>query len=369
MKDVKIEGVGTIYGGDYEKISIEGIGKLKGDATTNITTVEGMCKLKGMIITDQFICDGIVRAFRDIKAKRVEIEGVLKLRRASISADSIRCHGVMVCTDEVSADDIHIDGACSVARMYGDNIVIESRETSIIDSQIPTSLLSFSSLYFGRKLSTDKSLVDVIECTHLEASGLKAKTVRAQSVKLSNCVIDTLDCIGEMIIDDSCRIGKIISDNQPKREDKEMANTNLVKILDLYKNGKITADQAETMINSTRGGGTPDLLWEDDGKLRIVAYIGRKLLKKGEPGYNKITVEYVGDALNVESYGSLICGDVKGNATAGSSIQCGSIGGSANSGGSMTCGDIGGDVSCGGSVNCKIANGRISAGGGVNISK
>jgi hypothetical protein len=75
-----------------------------------------------------------------------------------------------------------------------------------------------------------------------------------------------------------------------------MANAALTKILDMYKEGRINPDEAEKMLASVGSTGTKEIPqknvlsgssgeidWPDDGKLRIVAFIGRRLLKKGDP--------------------------------------------------------------------------------------
>ena len=85
-----------------------------------------------------------------------------------------------------------------------------------------------------------------------------------------------------------------------------------------------------------------------------MAYIGRRLLRKGEPGAAAIEVKYDGEALNVECYGNLTCGNVNGNVSAG---------------GSVNCGDIEGNVTAGGSIYCQNIGGRVTAGGGVHIGK
>lgn len=361
MNSEKIEGVGSVYGGKYESINIEGIGKLKGDTDVKKITVEGLLKGKGKITTDEISIEGIARVFRNIKAERVAIDGILKLRRASLYADKITCDGIITCNREVSADNIYIDGVCSVHKMYGDKIFIRNKENGIAESRIPARLVPFLKLYFGREVSLNFSLIDIIECTDLEAAGIKSKTIRANSVKLAdNCIVEKLYCDGEIIIDDTCRIGQIISKSKPtmnKKEMGDMADPSFVKILDLYKAGKITADEAEKMIgikDISKPNSEPEVPWEDDGKLRIVAYIGRKLIRKGSAGAQNINIEYAGDVLNVESYGSLSCGNVQKNA---------------NAGGSITCGDVGGNISCGGSVICKNASGNIAAGGGVRIQR
>jgi len=368
MKSESIEGIGSVYGGEYDTILVEGMGKLKGDVTAKKVIVEGIFKGKGRITTDEMRIEGVARVFRDIRAKNVKIEGMLKLRRASLNADKVICEGIMVANREVCADDIYIDGVCSVSNMYGDNVVLKSNVDRIKGSRnfLPVKLKPFFKLYFGRNVSLDHFLIDVLECTNLEAERVKAKVIRANSVKLKDhCMVDKLFCDGEIFIDDTCYVGQIISRDwviTDKKEMSDMANMTLVKILDLYKDGKINADEAEKMINSIRlnsrvghtSGNADNLPWEDDGKFRIVAYIGRRLLKKGEPGAAAIEVKYDGEALNVECYGNLTCGNVNGNVSAG---------------GSVNCGDIEGNVTAGGSIYCQNIGGRVTAGGGVHIGK
>ncbi len=364
MRSEKIEGIGSIRGGEFENIQIEGIGKLKGNAIAQSVSVEGLFKSKGKLETKSLRIEGIHRAFRDIKAKEVRIDGVLKLRRASLLADKIICMGVITCTNEINADELEIRGICSIANLYGDKVKVnyysEAREKV---RGIPTQLSLVMNMYFGRKVSFDHNSIDYVECTSLEASNTTFKTIHAQEVSLKDyCQVEKLYCDGKIDIDPTCSVGKIISNGKvlKDKENNDMANPTLTKILDLYKNNKITADEAEKMLgaisvsqnnnNDTEG----QLTWSDDGKLRIVAFLGRKLLKKSAPEASKIEVTLDGDVLNVDSYGSLTCGQVSGNATAGSSI---------------TCGDIGGNVTAGSSVRCKNVTGKITAGSGVVIEK
>ncbi|MHB1484229.1 MAG: polymer-forming cytoskeletal protein [Saccharofermentanales bacterium] len=364
MKDESIEGIGTIHSGEYGKVSIDGVGKLKGGVIADSIYIDGLFKSKGKIIADNVEIDGIARVFRKMKVKSLNIQGILKLRRASVSAGEITSDGVLVCTREISADNIYIDGVCSISRLYGENINICNKAFVLQESKLPAILKRFSKIYFGRNISNSHSIADTIECTEISASGLKSKVIRANKVNLTNnCIVGKLYCDGEMIIDESCKIGKIISNIKPLIKDKEtviMANPILIKILEMYKNGKIDADEAEKMFGSINinplqnENATQDLPWSNDGKLRIVAYIGRKLLKKGEEDLSKFEIHYDGAALNVESFGNIICGDIAGNATAGSSIEAG---------------DIGGNVSCGGKISCKDITGNIAAGGGVRIER
>ncbi|MDF2543349.1 MAG: hypothetical protein K0S47_3067 [Herbinix sp.] len=364
MNNEKIEGIGSIHGGEYEKISVEGMGKLKSDATVKHISVEGMFKSKGKIVADEMNVEGMARIHRDLKIKSLHIDGLMKVRRASISAGKIVCDGLLICNREVLADEIQVDGMCSISKMYGDHIVIENNISKLSDTKIPTNFMFLVKGYFGRKISLTHSLVDIVECTELEASGLKAAVIKANKVKLEgNCIVNKLYCDGEMIIDDSCHVNEIISKNKPinmKKEIGGMADVMLTKILDLYKEGKINADEAEKMLGasgkmpSQSSNSSVSTPWEDDGKLRVVAFIGKKLLKKGEAGAKSLEIKIEGEVKNVECYGSL---------------QCGTISGSASAGGSIHSNDIGGNASCGGSLTCASISGNVSAGGGVHINR
>ena len=128
---------------------------------------------------------------------------------------------------------------------------------------------------------------------------------------------------------------------------------------------------------------------QDGGKLRALIFIGKKMVKSREIAQNKLNeqrviFEYRGSALNVESYMTLQCGDVSGNATAGHSMTCENVKGNATAGHSMQCGDVGQNATAGHSLNCRgnvgggvraghgltcgNVNGDVNAGHSVNVS-
>jgi cytoskeletal protein CcmA (bactofilin family) len=365
MNNEKIDGIGTIHGGNYDDIIVAGMGKLKGSVTANKVVVSGAFKSKGQLTAEELQVDGIARIFRNIKINNLVIKGTLKLRRADVNADSVYGEGLLTSTGTISADKISINGYCTVKKIMGDRISIHNDLSGINRFMKRLRILAF--LYFGRGISPSHSLVDQIECTNLTASGIKSRVVRAGDVELGrDCIIDRLYCDGNINIDPTCRIRKIYTNNEVKEFGRkgrnEMANMTVKKILDLYKSATINEEEAELMLksifrdnssDSTNGSNdngveTP---WEEDGKLRLVAFIGRKLLKRGEAGQNRLEFKYEGDALNVECNDNLTCGNISGNASAGGSISCKDIGGNTSCGGSISCKDIAGNVSTGGSIN------------------
>lgn len=364
MNNEKIDGIGTIHGGAYNDILIAGMAKLKGSVTAKKVVVSGSFKSKGRLEAEELQVDGFARIFKNVKTKKLVIKGTLKLRHADVNADSVYGEGLLTSTGSVCADEIRINGYCTVKKMLGDRITIHNDLSGI--NKIMKSLRILTFLYFGRAIIPSHSLVDEIECTSLTASGIKSKVVRAGDVVLGrDCIIDRLYCDGNMIIDPTCSIKRIYTNNEVKefrrKRSNGMANLTVKKILDLYKSAAINEDEAELMLKSAFDGiasnaipGSSDIVetpWEEDGKLRLVAFIGRKLMKRGEAGQNRLEFKYEGEALNVDCNASLTCGNISGNASAGGSISCKNIGSNASCGGSISCKDIGGNVSAGGGIN------------------
>lgn len=109
----------------------------------------------------------------------------------------------------------------------------------------------------------------------------------------------------------------------------------------------------------------------DDRKLRIVQFLGSKMLEREEYDRNvRIMLEIPktnGRELNVEIWGDAdIDGDISGSVTAGGSITCDDVGQSANAGGSITCGDVGQSANAGDSINCGDVGQSANAGDSIN---
>lgn len=363
MNNERISGIGSIHEGEYENINVDGMGKLKGSVKAGKIVVSGAFKSKGKITTDELRIDGLASIFRDVRAKNIVNKGTMKVRRASLQADFVHNEGLLSSTREISADEIKINGYCTIKKMVGDRITIAS-DFNMVDSFVKK-LHWLVYLYFGRHINAGYSIVDQLECTNLIASDLKAKLVRAGSVQLKNCRIKRLYCDTEPVLDSSCSIGQIFVKNKEAvyiRKGKDgMGTMSVKKILELYKSGTVKEEEAELMLKAVLGikkaeaqnvyiASNSETPWEEDGKLRIVAFLGKKLLKKEEAMNHKFQVQYDGSALNIDCHGDLSCGDVGGNVTVEGTMECGDIGGNVACGGNINCTDIGGNVVCSGGI-------------------
>lgn len=124
------------------------------------------------------------------------------------------------------------------------------------------------------------------------------------------------------------------------------------------------------------------LPWEDDGKIRAVVYLGKRMLtaKEYRNMRGRITFEMEGIVRDVITYMSVSCEDVAGNIKAGGDVHCDTVSGnvaaekqvtcdsvmgSVFAGEGVTCDSVKGDVVAGGSVTCDTVNQNVTAGGSV----
>ncbi|MCL2820353.1 MAG: helix-turn-helix domain-containing protein [Oscillospiraceae bacterium] len=107
--------------------------------------------------------------------------------------------------------------------------------------------------------------------------------------------------------------------------------------------------------------------WDDDGTLRAVVFIGKKLMKKTDD-LSEFTFEYDGEALNIECQCNISCNDVEGGVNAGRDISCNDVGGTANAGRDISCNDVCGNVNSGASLTCNDIDGSVTAGSSISCN-
>ena len=105
----------------------------------------------------------------------------------------------------------------------------------------------------------------------------------------------------------------------------------------------------------------PAPTWPDDDVLRVVAYIGHRVVTN-QKACEELVFRYEGPALNVDSRISISCGDVAGNVDAGTNINCGNVNGDVDAGTSVSCGNVEGSVDAGTEVYCGNVGGSVDAG-------
>ena len=196
LRDLKIEGFGSSYGGEYNKVKLEGMTTIKDNIKCVSFVADGMCNLSGELVAEDIITEGTFKIKGNIKTKRMKMEGLANIE-LSVNADEIIAEGVIQC-NELSADKITIDGVCKASKIFGESIVINS------NFKVKVGL-------FNIFKNPNVSSADLIECTEFKADGLNADIIRASKVTLGKyCSVNLVEYSESIDIHPEAKVKDII---------------------------------------------------------------------------------------------------------------------------------------------------------------
>ena len=202
-KGSKVEGVGTIQGGEFDRLEIDGVCTVEGNLKTETLKINGVCSCNGNVEAKNFECDGVLTINGNLRAGTADVDGVVTVNGDKIEADRIDCDGLLSVDGEISADVIDADGKLNAKEIVGDRIRIKSYW-----KKGPIALL----LGIGVKKSMKFSVIDLIEGTTVELRGVRAKSVNGQDVTLGkNCEVERVEASGELAIAPSAIVGEIVN--------------------------------------------------------------------------------------------------------------------------------------------------------------
>lgn len=194
MQNLTIDGIGTLNGGEYGIVKVDGIAHINGDLVCETMDVDGLLKASGALKTGTLMCDGSASFKGSVTAGRIAVDGMLKVTEGNrITAESIECDGRMSVSGEISADSISADGFIDAAEITGDTIRIRSCQRG--------------AFFF---LRSRHSRIRMIEATRVELRGVVADSVNGCDVRIDRgCRIKAVDCCGTLWISPGASVGSI----------------------------------------------------------------------------------------------------------------------------------------------------------------
>lgn len=210
MHSQTIEGVGSISGGEYDRIGIEGVGNSKGDITVRDLDIEGVFKSSGKINAGSIRCEGVAEFSDNIRTNKMMIEGVMKLsRNAKVEAEEIICDGCMFTKSEISTDKLYVDGCIKAHEIFGEEIIINSKAR--FNNKLGSLLKSIGDaiVLFGNS-KNGSSKADLIEATNITIHNTQVREVNGANITIGeNCEVDHVDCTGTLRIHHTAIVKKI----------------------------------------------------------------------------------------------------------------------------------------------------------------
>jgi len=209
-KDGRIDGVGTIQGGKYDTLRIDGVVEINGDIEAESLKINGVCTCNGNLTAKVFDCDGVLNVKGNLRAGDANIDGVVTVDGSKVEADRIDCDGVLSVEGEISADFIQADGKLNALEIVGDHITIKSYWRIGVRG-IFFKIGGKIGDKFVRNFREKFSVIGLIEGTTVDLRGVHAKSVSGHDVSIGKgCEIDSVSATGTLHIHPKAKVASVL---------------------------------------------------------------------------------------------------------------------------------------------------------------
>lgn len=220
-RNARISGEGTLTGGEYGAITINGAGTLHGDVTCKTLRVNGAGNVEGVLRSDLVVVNGSGRFNRDIQAGEMTVNGdatvvggagvgMLNVKgrmtvHGGIHARAVDIKGELNVGADLQAEELSADGAFKVdgllnagvvdVRLYGPCRAREIGGERITVGQSRR----FAGLNIFTFFAEKRLVADTVEGDVVSLELTSAKVVRGRDVTLGEgCEIDLVEYSGEL---------------------------------------------------------------------------------------------------------------------------------------------------------------------------
>lgn len=415
IKAKKIIVDGLLNAGDKiqtDEFIINGRTTSKGDIISDKIVVNGMLQIKEQNIkVRELICKGTIQCLGSVFGDDINIDGLCNINIMEARTITLRTNdnkssnqdisggvgkifmelcSVDTCTlDSIECDEIKADN-CNINVLKANNIKLTNKcKVDIIyykgDISIDETCKVGEVIYINEKQS--KILEDNQEYEYNTVSEMIMEPIKefdAEDIKSVGTIEVDIDYNKKIMplldITDTISLPNKDLNLEDANHMVRAQYNDIEKILIAYKENRSTLEEAEKALQNfmklplVENIKQEILPWEDDNNLRIVAYKGTNILKNTDSNLNNLTVEYIGEGLNVVCMGNLICGevhgdirsrgavtckDVEGNIRATESVSCRDVSGNIDAGHNITCNDIGGYAEANGDIFCNNVTGKV----------
>ena len=171
MGEYRCEGIGSVNGGSYDKLHVEGVFTAKGPIKANLVTGEGMVNFYALS-AESLTLEGVANVKGSLMAGTCTMEGVLKADRITIT------------------ENFYADGVVST------DMLKAGTATLIFNSQkcSPRPLAKIRSFFSGKDVTDEKNAkIEEIEAGTLVIEDYSVQKITGQDITIGRgCVVDTV---------------------------------------------------------------------------------------------------------------------------------------------------------------------------------
>lgn len=226
MRDLVIHGMGSVSGGEYGEIKVNGHGKIDGDLSCKQMNVNGTAQINGNIKSDyirisgaayihgkvegnELRIDGQANLSEGIKCKEIKIYGSLNMK-GNLAGETVLIKGHASIQNDCEAEEFTAKGAFSIGGLINaDRIDItlygNSRAKEIGGESI--NVQKQHRFLFDKFLKPNRLEVDIIEGDEIEIEFTTAKVVRGNKVIIGKgCQIGLVEYKEHCSIDKDAKV-------------------------------------------------------------------------------------------------------------------------------------------------------------------
>lgn len=202
------------------KVRIDGTIKCNGDAVCSSIKCNGSARFfDGMDIRELYCdgslissgtqpvkiemiyCNGAAKFFSDVISETIDISGSLNTENGcSLNAKKVFCDGSIIVNGDINTDMLNADGFIFANTINAKKVYINS---------VPNRKLK---KLLAKKPDTAISLINADE---IELINVKVSKIVGKNIKIgTGCVIESIECSGNLSIDENAEVSEILGDYQ-----------------------------------------------------------------------------------------------------------------------------------------------------------
>ncbi|MGN0507373.1 MAG: hypothetical protein ACI4FZ_12490 [Lachnospiraceae bacterium] len=188
MGSYHYQGIGSISGGSYETLNVEGVYSLSQELAAESLDIEGVFHAGAPVKANKFYCEGVADFHASLVTGPAKIEGVVTAKQ-NFRADSLLLEGVL------TAEDIFVTGEASATGVIRAKSLTADSVSLIHDRKkyhggIKQTIKSFFS---GKESEDDYSRIDTLSAKKVLVSGYAIQSLSGDDVTIgSDCRITTV---------------------------------------------------------------------------------------------------------------------------------------------------------------------------------
>ena len=221
--DLKISGASVMPGGEYNRVSISGSGKINGNVRCNSFHCSGSADVQGDLETMEMACSGACKLHGNVKAQSMKVSGAVKAD-GNLQGETLRISGGVKAGGSVYCGELRLSGGLTVGENVEAEQVCASGKMQVPGllnaDKIEISLAGSSQIgeiggseifvrqeethtgfwgWFCRAKTQPMLEVDTIEGDRIALKGVRAKVVRGTDVVLGeNCFVGRVEYTGTL---------------------------------------------------------------------------------------------------------------------------------------------------------------------------